>query len=149
DGGPGRRALVGKDPLEQRATLGRGRPAVGRRGEVGRRDTDPQRGACPRAGGGSDDDVGAAGIPVGFALERGEDTGLIGLADDAAGAQHQADRRSLLVGDPAARHGHHPLFTLWRAYSSRGNGSTPHRTWTKGISALGAGPDRPPALLIS
>ncbi len=42
--------------------------------------------------------------------EGREDPGLVGLADDAPGTQHQADRRSLAAPESPTDHLHHPPF---------------------------------------
>ena len=80
--------------------VARGGHAVERRGQVRRRDTHAQSGAGDRTGRGADDDLGVARIPADLALERGQHAGLIGLADDAACTQHEADRRPAPTLDP-------------------------------------------------
>ena len=54
--------------------------------------------------------VACRGSQAGLALQGREDPGLVGLADDAAGTEHQADRRSLPAPESPTDHLHHPPF---------------------------------------
>src|SRR5512145_1455985 len=75
--------------LQHPALVGEGRPHRPSR-ELAGGDATAQQAAGDRAGGGADDDLGAAGIPSVVVLEGGEDACVVRLADDAAGAEDES-----------------------------------------------------------
>ena len=113
--------------------------AVGRGGQVAGRHAHPDGRPGDRAGRCPDDQVGLTGVPARLSLERRQDADLVGLADDPAGAQHQADGRVRF--DPSAHLAalsSHPPFTRTERHSSGNRRRAQHRPCTKGISALRA-----------
>ena len=110
DGRRERPGVGGEDAAQDGATPARGGRPVERGRQVRGGHADAERRAGDRAGGGADDDGGLAWVPAGLALEGGQDAGLVGLADDAAGAEHQPDGRGLPAREPATDDLHHGPF---------------------------------------
>jgi hypothetical protein len=59
--------------------------------QVARGESRSQQASDDRPRRGPNDHLRVAGVPTGGVLERGQDTGVIGVTDDAAGAQRQPD----------------------------------------------------------
>ena len=85
------------DPVERGRQVGGGHPEA-------------QRGTGDGAGGGADHDGRLARVPARLTLQGGQDPGLVGLADDATGAEDEADRGSIPVPESTADDLHHRSF---------------------------------------
>ena len=91
---------------------GRQRRSNSPRGQLRCRDAGAQQGPGDRPGGGPHDHVGLARVPAHVVLKHGQDTRVVRLPDDTAGAQDQPNATHALDDGPLSRMGIGPS-GLW------------------------------------
>ena len=136
-----RAGVGGQDAAEDGAApAGRG-DAVEGRGQVRGGDAHPERGARDGAGRGADDDCGFAGVPARLAVERRQDARLVGLADDAAGPEHEADVARTAPPERPPDDPHHAPFlpTVALVYRDSTSRSTPSGHFRVASASLSSG----------